>query len=115
MSQSDAESDTSGVRLNVIHIHGVNEMSTQNVFDYFAEFAPSALEWIDDSSCTCSLLSLQYSVVFINNNGRMCYNTVISCVIVLMYRPTYGPCMKVILKFVCKIYQQLLSMQSVLV
>ena len=52
MSQSDAESDTSGVRLNVIHIHGVNEMSTQNVFDYFAEFAPSALEWIDDSSCT---------------------------------------------------------------
>jgi len=52
VSQSDAESDTSGVRLNVIHIHGVNEMSTQNVFDYFAEFAPSALEWIDDSSCT---------------------------------------------------------------
>ena len=51
MSQSDAENESLGVRLNVIHIHGVDEMSTQDVFDYFVQFAPSAIEWIDDSSC----------------------------------------------------------------
>ena len=48
VSQSDGENEA---RLNVIHIHGVNEMSTQDVFHYFADFAPNAIEWIDDSSC----------------------------------------------------------------
>ena len=47
VNQSDAEN----VRLNAVHILGVNEMSTKDVFDYFAEFAPTAVEWIDDSSC----------------------------------------------------------------
>jgi len=70
VSQSDAESDTSGVRLNVIHIYGVDEMSTQNVFDYFAEFAPSALEWIDDSSCMHDFNS---SLVFMNDE-KFCYH-----------------------------------------
>ena len=54
VSQSDGEN----VRLNVIHIHGVNEMSTRDVFDYFAEFAPTAIEWIDDSSCVSLSLSI---------------------------------------------------------
>ena len=58
VSQSDAEN----VRLNVIHIRGVNEMSTRDVFDYFAQFAPTAIEWINDSSCMSLSLSLCVSV-----------------------------------------------------
>jgi len=66
VNQSDAEN----VRLNVIHIRGVNEMSTRDVFDYFAQFAPTAIEWIDDSSCmllsvcpsVCLCMSLSVSV-----------------------------------------------------
>ena len=46
------------MRLNAVHVHGVNDMSTQDVFDYFAEFAPTAVEWIDDSSCMSASLSL---------------------------------------------------------
>jgi len=58
LSQSEAENESSGVRLNAVHVHGVNDMSTQDVFDYFAEFAPTAVEWIDDSSCMSASLSL---------------------------------------------------------
>ena len=58
MSQSDDDK----VRLNAIHIHGVDDMSTQHVFNYFAEFAPTAVEWIDDSSCMSLSLSLSLSV-----------------------------------------------------
>ncbi|XP_022781558.1 nuclear cap-binding protein subunit 3-like isoform X2 [Stylophora pistillata] len=38
-------------RLDAILIHGVNEMSTKDVFAYFSDFAPGSVEWIDDSSC----------------------------------------------------------------
>ena len=58
VSQSDAENESSGVRLYAIHVRGVDEMSTQDVFDYFAQFAPTAVEWIDDSSCTSCYLCL---------------------------------------------------------
>ena len=44
-------SDERGVRLNAVHVRGVNDMSTQCVFDYFAEFAPTSIEWVDDASC----------------------------------------------------------------
>jgi len=40
-----------GIRLNTVHVRGVNDMSTQRVFNYFAEFAASAIEWVDDASC----------------------------------------------------------------
>jgi hypothetical protein len=32
-------------------VHGVNDLSTKHVFNYFAEFAPAAVEWINDESC----------------------------------------------------------------
>ena len=38
-------------RLDAILIHGVDNMSTKDVFAYFGDFAPGSVEWIDDSSC----------------------------------------------------------------
>ncbi|KAJ7387177.1 hypothetical protein OS493_004143 [Desmophyllum pertusum] len=38
-------------RLDAILIHGVDGMSTKDVFAYFGDFAPGSVEWIDDSSC----------------------------------------------------------------
>ena len=38
-------------RKEALHLFGVDEMSTQEVFDYFKEFKAFAVEWINDSSC----------------------------------------------------------------
>ncbi|XP_052802477.1 nuclear cap-binding protein subunit 3-like [Mya arenaria] len=43
--------DERGMRLDAIHIRGVTEMNTKDVFKYFQEFAPGGCEWIDDESC----------------------------------------------------------------
>ena len=45
-------------RLDAILIHGVDNMSTKDVFAYFGDFAPGSVEWIDDSSCksVCSIV-----------------------------------------------------------
>jgi Nuclear cap-binding protein subunit 3 len=50
-SEEEISTNERGIRLNAVHIRGVNDMSTQQVFDYFAEFAPTVIEWVDDSSC----------------------------------------------------------------
>ena len=48
--------DVSGeARLDAILIHGVDEMSTKDIFAYFNDFAPGSVEWIDDSSCKCNM------------------------------------------------------------
>ncbi|XP_038670666.1 nuclear cap-binding protein subunit 3 isoform X1 [Scyliorhinus canicula] len=39
------------VRLEALHVTGVDEMSTEEIFGYFKEYPPSSIEWIDDSSC----------------------------------------------------------------
>ncbi|XP_069766476.1 nuclear cap-binding protein subunit 3 isoform X2 [Narcine bancroftii] len=39
------------VRLEALHVTGVDEMSTEEIFAYFKEYPPSSIEWIDDSSC----------------------------------------------------------------
>lgn len=39
------------IRSEAIHLHGTNEMSTEDVFDYFSLYGPSCVEWINDSSC----------------------------------------------------------------
>lgn len=41
------------VRLEAIHMTGVDDMSTQDVFGYFKEYPPAHIEWIDDTSCEC--------------------------------------------------------------
>ena len=48
------------VRLDAILIHGVDNMSTKDVFAYFSDFAPGSVEWIDDSSCKL----FQHSQIF---------------------------------------------------
>ncbi|ROL48012.1 Nuclear cap-binding protein subunit 3 [Anabarilius grahami] len=39
------------VRLEALHMSGVDDMSTQDVFGYFKEYPPAHIEWIDDASC----------------------------------------------------------------
>lgn len=38
-------------RQDTIHVYGVDLLNTQEVFSYFAEYGPSFVEWINDSSC----------------------------------------------------------------
>lgn len=40
-------------RFEAIHLRGTEEMSTQDVFDYFKGYAPTSIEWINDYSCKC--------------------------------------------------------------
>ncbi|XP_060588498.1 nuclear cap-binding protein subunit 3-like isoform X2 [Ruditapes philippinarum] len=46
-----SQKDERGIRLDAIHLRGVNEMNTKDVFNYFKEFAAGSCEWIDDESC----------------------------------------------------------------
>ncbi|XP_059398846.1 nuclear cap-binding protein subunit 3-like [Carassius carassius] len=39
------------LRLEALHMSGVDDMSTQDVFGYFKEYPPAHIEWIDDTSC----------------------------------------------------------------
>ncbi|XP_070980794.1 nuclear cap-binding protein subunit 3-like isoform X3 [Oncorhynchus clarkii lewisi] len=39
------------LRLEALHVAGVDDMSTQDVFGYFKEYPPAHIEWIDDASC----------------------------------------------------------------
>ncbi|XP_051960682.1 nuclear cap-binding protein subunit 3-like [Xyrauchen texanus] len=39
------------VRLEALHMSGVDDMSTQDIFGYFKEYPPAHIEWIDDTSC----------------------------------------------------------------
>ena len=41
----------SAFRREALHLFGVDELSTQEVFDYFKDFKAFAVEWINDSSC----------------------------------------------------------------
>ena len=34
-----------------LHLYGVNNMSTKDVFAYFKDHGPDTMEWIDDASC----------------------------------------------------------------
>lgn len=39
------------VRQNVLHVFGVDDMSTEDIRKHFLEYGPSWIEWINDSSC----------------------------------------------------------------
>eukprot|EP00794_Sanderia_malayensis_P018851 gene18851-20749_t len=39
------------IRPKCIHVFGVDSMSTKDVFDYFKNYGPDTMEWIDDYSC----------------------------------------------------------------
>ena len=46
-----ADRSERGVRLDAIHVRGVDNMCTADVFHYFQDFEPEVVEWIDDMSC----------------------------------------------------------------
>ncbi|KAF5890199.1 rap1 GTPase-activating protein 2-like isoform X1, partial [Clarias magur] len=39
------------IRPEALHVSGVDDMSTQDIFSYFQEYPPAHIEWIDDASC----------------------------------------------------------------
>ena len=39
------------LRPEAILMHGTDDMSTDDVFEYFVDYSPSFVEWINDSSC----------------------------------------------------------------
>ena len=39
------------IRYEAIHVRGVDNMSTNDVFVYFDDFPPKFIEWVNDSSC----------------------------------------------------------------
>lgn len=60
-------------RLDAILIHGVDDMSTKDVFAYFNDFAPGSVEWIDDSSCkSLQNLPCKQSPFFFEDQRGLC-------------------------------------------
>uniref|UniRef100_A0A8C5P7G4 Nuclear cap-binding protein subunit 3 n=1 Tax=Leptobrachium leishanense TaxID=445787 RepID=A0A8C5P7G4_9ANUR len=39
------------VRLETLHVCGVDDMSTQDIFGFFKQYPPGFIEWLDDASC----------------------------------------------------------------
>ena len=38
-------------RLNVLHMYGVENMTTKDIFKYFEDYAPASIEWISEVAC----------------------------------------------------------------
>jgi hypothetical protein len=38
-------------RKEALHLYGIDELSTNEIFDFFKTYKPFAIEWINDSSC----------------------------------------------------------------
>lgn len=39
------------IRPEAVHLHGLDEMSTEDVFEFFSLYSPRNIEWINDKSC----------------------------------------------------------------
>ncbi|RZF35510.1 hypothetical protein LSTR_LSTR010201 [Laodelphax striatellus] len=39
------------IRFDTLHIKGTEEMNSQDVFNYFKDYAPASIEWLSTSSC----------------------------------------------------------------
>ncbi|KAF4098408.1 nuclear cap-binding protein subunit 3 [Onychostoma macrolepis] len=59
------------VRLEALHMGGVDDMSTQDIFGYFKEYPPAHIEWIDDTSCNVVWLDDITSTRALINLSRM--------------------------------------------
>ncbi|CAJ1063637.1 nuclear cap-binding protein subunit 3 isoform X2 [Xyrichtys novacula] len=59
------------LRMEAIHVTGVDEMSTQDVFGYFKEYPPAHIEWIDDTSCNVVWLDDNTCIRALFNSSRM--------------------------------------------
>ncbi|RUS13847.1 hypothetical protein BC938DRAFT_477642, partial [Jimgerdemannia flammicorona] len=49
--EKDAAAKVPIPREDALHLHGTDEMSTDDVLGYFTEFGPLTVEWINDTSC----------------------------------------------------------------
>ena len=45
------------IRPEAVHLHGTDEMSTDDVFEFFTLYSPRNIEWINDQSCENHLMS----------------------------------------------------------
>ncbi|XP_068186894.1 nuclear cap-binding protein subunit 3 [Antennarius striatus] len=59
------------LRMEAIHVAGVDDMSTQDVFGYFKEYPPAHIEWIDDTSCNVVWLDDNTCIRALINSSRM--------------------------------------------
>ncbi|XP_059207144.1 nuclear cap-binding protein subunit 3 [Centropristis striata] len=59
------------LRMEAIHVTGVDDMSTQDVFGYFKEYPPAHIEWIDDTTCNVVWLDDNTSIRALINSSRM--------------------------------------------
>lgn len=58
MNIEKLDEDPRGWRMEAILLRGTENMSTKDVFEYFSEYAPKSVEWIDDFSCKSLLVCL---------------------------------------------------------
>uniref|UniRef100_A0A3Q3J3Q5 Nuclear cap-binding protein subunit 3 n=1 Tax=Monopterus albus TaxID=43700 RepID=A0A3Q3J3Q5_MONAL len=59
------------LRLEAIHVTGVDDMSTQDIFGYFKEYPPAHIEWIDDTSCNVVWLDHDTCIRALINTSQM--------------------------------------------
>lgn len=59
------------MRLEALHMSGVDDMSTQDIFGYFKEYPPAHIEWIEDTSCNVVWLDDITSTRALINLSRM--------------------------------------------
>ncbi|CAB1315747.1 unnamed protein product, partial [Coregonus sp. 'balchen'] len=59
------------VTSKALHVAGVDDMSTQDVFGYFKDYPPAHIEWIDDTSCNVVWLDDVTSTRALINISRM--------------------------------------------
>lgn len=43
--------DEKDIRFEALHMRGTDEMSTEDVIEYFGKYGPAGIEWINDESC----------------------------------------------------------------
>ncbi|KAF4523505.1 hypothetical protein B566_EDAN004576 [Ephemera danica] len=51
LQDDESPLEKQGHRLDALHIRGTDDLSTQDVFDYFKDYGPASIEWINDVSC----------------------------------------------------------------
>uniref|UniRef100_A0A3Q2EHK9 Nuclear cap-binding protein subunit 3 n=1 Tax=Cyprinodon variegatus TaxID=28743 RepID=A0A3Q2EHK9_CYPVA len=59
------------LRMEAIHVTGVDDMSTQDVFGYFKEYPPAHIEWINDTACNVVWLDDDTCIRALINASRM--------------------------------------------
>lgn len=55
LEEDKIDEDRRGIRLEAIHFRGLKDMNTKDVFEYYREFNPGDVEWIDDQSCKLTI------------------------------------------------------------